>query len=272
MTDVSPPPQTPLRVLIKGANDVASAVAHVLFSEGRQVLLVEEPVPSAVRRGMAFASAVGAGEMTVEGVHAVRVKDLGEAERILLRGREIPLLVADPREVVTQWRPEVIVDARMRKKRWSDTQITEAPLVIGLGPGFRAEGNAHLVIETNPGPHLGRTITEGEAEAYTGIPQGILGYSHERYLYAPADGIFRTPLTIGSEVSVGGTVGQVGDHLLQAPVGGIIRGILPTGIPVTTGQKLVDIDPRGDPEAVSRFTDRARAIASAVAAALRSRT
>ena len=44
-----------------------------------------------------------------------------------------------------------------------DTKLGDAPLVIGIGPGFSAGDNAHAVIETNRGYHLGRVIWRGAA-------------------------------------------------------------------------------------------------------------
>jgi 2-polyprenyl-6-methoxyphenol hydroxylase-like FAD-dependent oxidoreductase len=45
-------------VLVRGAGDVGSAVATVLFRAGYAVALHDEPAPAAPRRGMAFADAV----------------------------------------------------------------------------------------------------------------------------------------------------------------------------------------------------------------------
>ena len=45
-------------VLIRGGNDIASAVAHRLFTAGYAVIILEAPQPLTVRRGMAYASAV----------------------------------------------------------------------------------------------------------------------------------------------------------------------------------------------------------------------
>ena len=45
-------------VLVLGAGDVGSAVAHALFHAGRAVVLQDGPAPPAApRRGMAFADA-----------------------------------------------------------------------------------------------------------------------------------------------------------------------------------------------------------------------
>lgn len=53
------------------------------------------------------------------------------------------------------YRPEVVIDAVMAKRNIG-TCITDAPLVIGIGPGFTAGEDCHFVIETKRGHDLGR--------------------------------------------------------------------------------------------------------------------
>jgi xanthine dehydrogenase accessory factor len=261
-----PTPQR-LLVAIRGGGDLASAVAHRLFRDGRAVIIVESPEPRVVRRRMAFAQAVFEGEATVEGVRAVRT-DAGPALERLLQSREaIPLLVDPDWASIRGLKPTVLVDARMRKRERSDSSVAEAPLVIGLGPGFLAGREAHVVIETARGPALGTVITRGEALPYDGKPVDLGGFTTERYLYAPTGGIFRTPLDIGARVRAGETLGEVAGAPLVATVGGTIRGILRDGVRVRQGQKLVDIDPREEP-VLTGISQKAQAIAAGVAAAI----
>jgi xanthine dehydrogenase accessory factor len=58
------------RVLVRGAGDVGSAVAHRLFGAGYGVVVHEEPEPTATRRGMAFADAAFDGHAVLAGVRA----------------------------------------------------------------------------------------------------------------------------------------------------------------------------------------------------------
>ncbi|MCJ7715721.1 MAG: hypothetical protein MUO54_04280, partial [Anaerolineales bacterium] len=92
--------------------------------------------------------------------------------------------------------PDVVVDARMRKQSPSEGKEL-ASLVIGLGPGFVADENCHAVIETNRGHNLGRVLWRGVAEQDTGIPGSVQGYSSERVLRSPGDGILQTKTEIG---------------------------------------------------------------------------
>ncbi|MFQ5840445.1 MAG: selenium-dependent molybdenum cofactor biosynthesis protein YqeB [Candidatus Methylomirabilales bacterium] len=258
----------PLLVLIKGGNDVASAVALALFAEGYRVIVLEGASPRTVRRHMAFASAIFEGGITIQGVGGVRVEDPASARDLAGGGQVIPVLVADLSEALDRLRPTIVVDARMNKQGRSDTRKAEAPLVIGLGPGFTAPHDVHLVIETNRGPHLGAAIREGAAEPYTGIPIDIEGVGRERYTYAPVAGAFRTQLDIGDSVRAGEIVGHVGEIPLTAEVSGIVRGIVKDGLSVAKGQKLVDLDPRGRPESAVTFSDRAIGIANGVIRAI----
>ncbi|HSB68047.1 MAG TPA: selenium-dependent molybdenum cofactor biosynthesis protein YqeB [Candidatus Methylomirabilis sp.] len=255
-------------LLVRGGNDIASAVAHRLFTAGHPVIILEASRPLTVRRGMAYASAVYEGRVTLQGVTAEHVPTIEQALALLMSRQAIPVLAGDDGRVLTELQPAVIVDARLRKKERSGSRITDAPLVIGLGPGFAAGVEAHLVIETNRGPNLGRIITEGEAEPYTGEPVEIAGHSKDRYLYAPRGGAFRTTLDLGQQVEAGQVVGNVEGELLTARVGGIIRGIVKDGLLVQAGAKLVDIDPRGDARYLSELSQKAWTIADAVLTAI----
>ena len=73
----------------------------------------------------------------------------------------------------------------------AETVTDDAPLVIGLGPGFAAGVDCHVVVETNRGHHLGRLIHHGSAEPDTGMPGDIAGYRAQRVLRAPLSGVFQ---------------------------------------------------------------------------------
>jgi len=257
-------------IAIRGGNDIASAVAHRLFSAGHPVVIIEAPQPLTVRRGMAYASAAYEGRVTLEGVTAEYAPRLERVLELLQKRSAIPVVTIPDEDVRRALQPGVVVDARLRKKERSTSRAGDAPLVIGLGPGFTAGVEAHVVIETNRGPNLGRIITEGEADAYTGEPVEIAGHAKDRYLYAPRAGIFHTPLDLGATIEAGQVAGIVEGERLIAKVGGIIRGIVKDGLTVQAGAKLVDIDPRGDPARLSELSQKAWTIAEAVLAAIRS--
>lgn len=257
------------RVMVLGGNDIASAVAHRLFTAGYSVVILEAPQPLTVRRGMAYASAVYRGRIALEGVTAEHAPTFPRARELLTSRAAIPVVAGGVEEFLPAFRPRVILDARFRKKERSTSRVSDAPLVIGLGPGFTAGVEAHIVIETNRGPNLGRIITQGDADPYTGEPVEIAGHAKDRYLYAPRAGTFRTRLDVGNRVEAGQVVGHVEGVPLITSVGGIIRGIVKDGLRVQEGTKLVDTDPRGDPAALSELSAKAWRIADAVLAVIR---
>ena len=178
-----------LKVLIRGGGEMASGIAHRLHQSHMHVLITEVHNPTAVRRSLAFAEAVYLGSQTIENVKAVTVKDVAEA-KIQWQSDQIPLLVDPDARVRESLQPDVIVDAIMAKKN-SSTKISDAPLVLGIGPGFVTGVHAHAVVESNRGYNLGRVIWNGTAEPDTGIPAAVSGYAEARVFRAPRNGCFK---------------------------------------------------------------------------------
>ncbi len=255
-------------ILIKGGGDIGTAVAIRMHGAGRQVVVAEAPGSPILRREISFGAAIDKGEILVIGVWA-RPAGTEAETRALLAKRVVPVWTAGWAGALHALSPQVLIDARMvKRERNSETRKDHAPLVIGLGPGFTAGQDVHLVIETNHGPNLGRIIREGSAEPYTGIARVIQGYGQERYLYAPTGGTFLTTNEIGMRVEADEVVGRIGEQDLRSRFPGIIRGILKSGTAVRKGQKLVDIDPRREEITTRTFTDRALRIAEAVLQAI----
>lgn len=245
------------RVVIKGGGDLGTGVAHRLFRSAFFVVILELPQPRVIRRLVSFAEAVYEKEWVVEGVTA---RQLSSAPT--KRPDFIPVLVDPEGAQISSIRPHVIVDARMAKRNLG-TRIDEAPLVIGLGPGFTARKDVHLVVETMRGHDLGRLYTKGSALPNTGIPASVEGYSRERVLRAPTDGIFHALSNLGDQVNAGELVAKVDGAPLVAPISGVLRGMLHSGLAVKAGDKVGDIDPRWDVD-VRTISDKARSIGGAV--------
>jgi xanthine dehydrogenase accessory factor len=255
-----------LVVLIKGGGEVASGVAHKLVRARLRVCLTETAQPLAVSRGVAFCEAVYDGEKEVEGVTARRVES-GVDILKLWREDQIPVIVDPETSVRKTLKPDVLVDAIMAKKNLG-TKKGQAPLVIGLGPGFRAGKDVHLVIETNNSERLGRVILEGEAEKNTGIPIAIGGLTHERALHAETDGLFLTDREIGNTAKAGEVIATVAGKPVRAEIDGIVRAMLRNEVEVTKGTKLGEIDPSGNIEDCYTIRPRVRAIAGGVLEAI----
>ena len=123
-------------VLIRGAGDLATGIALRLFRSHLRVAMTDLPQPTAIRRTVCFSQAILYGSYQVEDVTAERAETEADVRRILAAG-QIPVL-ADSRAACRAWlRPDVLVDAILAKKNLG-TAITDAPLVIGVGPGFCA--------------------------------------------------------------------------------------------------------------------------------------
>lgn len=253
-------------VLIRGAGDLASGIALRLFRSGLSVAMTDLPSPTAIRRTVAFSEAIVHGETEVEGVVARRVETAAETLETLKKGI-IPVL-ADP-ECTCRYelKPDVVVDAILAKRNLGTT-IANAPIVIGVGPGFTAGTDCHAVVETMRGHTLGRVIYEGSALPNTNIPGLIGGFAGERVLRAPSDGTFRSVASIGDLVNEGDTVGYVGDAPMKCTISGVLRGLIADGTMVHKGMKSGDVDPRGDVSYCQTASDKALAIGGGVLEAI----
>ena len=252
-----------LVVLIRGAGEIASGVAHRLQRSHFKVCMIEIPHPLAVRRAVAFSEAIYEGEKEVEDVRAKFISKPEEIESVWKKG-DIPILIdPDGKKTRNFSRPDVLVDAIMAKKNLG-TQVNDAPLVIGLGPGFAAGKDVHTVIETNRGHDLGKMILKGTAEPDTGIPGEIGGYMMERLLRTMKKGIFHPQKSIGDRVNKGLVVAVVDDFPVIAKISGVLRGLLREGAEVRKGMKVGDIDPRSKRESCFTISDKARAIGGGV--------
>jgi len=256
-----------LTVLIRGGGEVASGVAHRLHLSHFKICMTEISRPLAVRREVAFSEAIYEGEKEVEGVRAKLISTPEEIASVWKKN-DIPILVDPDAKKATKFlKPDVLVDAIMAKKNLG-TQINDARFVIGLGPGFAAGEDVHVVVETNRGHLLGKMILSGTAEPDTGIPGEIGGYTIERVLRTMKRGIFHPQKSIGDRINEGAVVAVADDFPIVAKISGIVRGLLREGVEVKKGMKVGDIDPRGKKQSCFTVSDKARAIGGGVLEAI----
>ncbi len=255
-----------LLVLIKGAGDLGTGVAHRLHRAGMQVVVTELAQPTVIRRAVSLAEAVYEGEAAVEGLRARLVQDAREARRALAAG-VAPVLVDPQANITAELHPHAVVDARMAKRNLG-TRLDEAEVVVGLGPGFVAGRDVHAVIETARGHYLGRVLLAGEAAPDTGVPGAVGGESARRILRAPADGVFQAFRRIGDPVAEDEALAQVDDQPVEARLSGVLRGILRDGLTVHRGMKVGDIDPRGVRDYCFTISDKALAVGGGVLEAI----
>lgn len=304
-----------LLIICRGAGDLATGIIHRLHRAGHRVIALETDYPAAIRRQVSFCEAVYDGSAAVEGVTARLVPALNDAKNdteiateadaetdtetysgindtpaahiasekwdrsaieAVLEAGEVPLLIDPKGESIALLRPDVVVDAIIAKKNLGTT-INMAPLVIGVGPGFTAGQDVHLVIESMRGHNLARIITDGMAQPNTGVPGNIAGFTSERVIHAPAAGYIHDVRKIGDIVQKGDEIARIYtdkesyDNALSeyvpvnATITGIIRGLIREGYYFREGFKIADIDPR-ESELTNCFTisDKARSIAGSV--------
>lgn len=258
---------THLLILIRGGGEVASGVAHRLARAHLRVCMTETSQPLAVSRGTAFSEAIFDGIKTIEGLTAELVSASSEEIYRVWQQGNIPIVIDPEVSVKEKIKPDVLVDATMAKRNLG-TKLTDAPLVIGLGPGFQAGIDVHMVVETNHSNNLGKVILKGEAEKNTGTPVAIDGLTEERVVWAPWSGIFNTDREIGDSVDAHQIVGRVGDQPVLAPIRGMLRGLMRNGVRVSEGSKLIEVDPVNDKEVCYTIRDKMRAIAGGVLEAI----
>lgn len=304
-----------LLIICRGAGDLATGIIHRLHRAGHRVIALETDYPAAIRRQVSFCEAVYDGSAAVEGVTARLVPALTDAENdteiateadtetdaetysglndtptahivsekwsrsaieAVLEAGEVPLLIDPTGESIVLLKPDVVIDAIIAKKNLGTT-INMAPLVIGVGPGFTAGNDVHLVIESMRGHNLARIITDGMAQPNTGVPGNIAGFTSERVIHAPAAGYIHDVRKIGDIVQKGDEIARIypdkgsfdnelSEYVpVNATITGIIRGLIREGDYFKKGFKIADIDPR-ESELTNCFTisDKARSIAGSV--------
>lgn len=254
-------------VVVRGGGDLATGCIHRLWSAGFKVLVLECACPAAIRRQVAVCEAVYEGSNVFEGMTAILIQDIVEAEAVWQAGN-VPVLVDEAGESIQALKPDVVIDAIIAKKNLG-TSKDMAPLTVALGPGFEAGVDVDAVVETKRGHNLGRIILVGKAAPNSGVPGNIGGYTSERVLHSEAAGTMHIIHGIGEIVEQGDVIAEIVSENEKVPVKatitGIIRGMIREGYVVPQGFKIADIDPRKE-ELANCFTisDKARCIAGSV--------
>jgi len=253
-------------ILIKGAGDLATGVAHRLKQCGFNIVMTEISEPTMVRRTVAFSQAVYDKEVEVEGIKAVLASEKQDIYNIIEAGN-IAILVDEDANIVDEIKPDIIIDAIIAKKNLG-THIDDAKIVIALGPGFTAGFDCHCVVETKRGHYLGKTIYNGSAIPNTGVPGDIGGYTKERIIRATDNGKIAPVACIGDYVEKGDIVAYVNETPIFAEINGIVRGMLQKDVKVFKGMKSGDIDPRCEKDHCFTISDKARSIGGGVLEAI----
>lgn len=257
------------KIWIRGAGDLATGIALRLYRSGFDIIMSDTAVPTTVRRTVAFSPAVYTGETSVEGITGKLCENISMIDTVIESGC-IPVIVDPSGEIMKEYKPDVIVDAIIAKTNIG-TKITDADIVIGVGPGFEAGVDCHAVVETKRGHNLGRVLWSGSAYPNTGVPGNIGGYTVERIIRATADGVFKAKVNIGDYVKAGDLLAYCDETPVYANIDGIVRGLLQDGVKVKTGMKSGDVDPRAEKEYCFTVSDKASAIGGGVLEAILSK-
>jgi xanthine dehydrogenase accessory factor len=269
--------------LMCGGGDLATGVALRLHRAGWRVLIAELPQPLAIRRTVAFASAIYDGSIEVEGTIGERIAAATEAARVWQADR-IPVLIDPDRTAAAALHPIALIDAIMAKRN-TGTRIGDTPIVIALGPGFTAGSDCHAVVETQRGHNLGRVYYRGAAQPDSGTPGNVGGQDALRVVRAPVSGVFYAHRQIGDRLKAGEAIGRVItvdvsltdsaawrlaaiDRDASQPLGivvktkidGVLRGILHDGLKISANTKIADVDPRGEVENCFTVSDKSWAV------------
>ena len=248
-------------IIIRGAGDLATAIAIRLHNSGFRVVCLEVAKPTVIRRTVSFAQAVFEGQACVEGVRS-RLVSIDDMEKAFSEDF-VPVLIDPAGDAIRILHPAVLIDAIIAKRNLG-TSRDMAPFTVALGPGFVAGVDVDCVVETARGHNLARLIYSGSAAPNTGIPGNIEGFTSERVIHSPCSGTFRSVKKIGDIVAKGDVIAEVDGMPVRATIDGMIRGLLHDGLDVPEHFKIADIDPRGSRADYLTCSDKARALGGAV--------
>lgn len=253
--------------LILGTNEIASAIGAYLHHRGYGVVLSHDPIPPVIRRKMAFHDALFDEIIDIDGVGAVRADSGLEVQAGLARRNGVIITELGILDLMILRTLNVLIDARMQKYQVTPDLRRLAHVTIGLGPGFTAENNCDIAIETRPGK-AGRIIRSGTTDAADGTPDLLGTRGAERFVRSAFAGRWHSPLEIGTRIFRDFVVGHLGGEPIRAPFDGILRGVVRDGTEVPAEVKLLEVDPRGRNARFTGIDNRGHAIAKAVCNAL----
>ena len=255
------------RIVVRGGGDLATGTIHRLWSAGLRVLVLEAEHPAAIRRQVSLCEAVYEGETTVEGLRAVRVASLAEADAVWAQN------------AVPVWWPEGRVPGCGKACRaggchhcqeksrnhagYGSADHCPRPRLCGRAGCGRGGGDQ---ARPQTGPHHPGRLCCAELRC-AGRHRRLWGRAGHPFARA---GVFRNRRAIADFVEAGETIA-----LLETPEGetvpvttqisGILRGLLRDGYPVAKGFKVADVDPRREElENCFLISDKARCIAGSV--------
>lgn len=253
-------------VVIRGAGDLATGIALRLHRAGYQIVMTDLPAPTSIRRTVCFSEAIRLGEMTVEDISARKAETPEEALTLAQSG--VVAVLADPAGAcIPTLRPGAVVDAILAKKNLG-TALTDAPVVIGVGPGFTVGTDCHAAVETMRGHSAGPGAVHGSLCPTPASPASSAGAAASGSSVPRRTAFLSRRMEIGQLVQEGEIAATVNGKPMRCTLTGCLRGLLQGGLQVHEGMKCGDIDPRGQQANCFTASDKATAIGGGVLEAL----
>jgi xanthine dehydrogenase accessory factor len=252
-----------LIILIRGGGEIGSAIAHRLSRSHFRVCITEVASPLAVNRGTCFSEAVYDNTKTIEGITAETTAVSLEKIYRIWRNGKIPVVVDPELAVKPLILPDVLVNAMMLERETS-AKMSDAPLVIGIGTGFDAGGNVHMVVESSKGNDLGKVLISGKSGETKQNPKGIAELVDEGNVYSAESGVFTTGKSIGDSVVIDDTIGKIDDVSVKAPISGILCGLIRNEVKVLAHTRLAEIDSVNNKSVCFSIRDIPRSVAGGV--------
>lgn len=254
-------------ILVRSGGNIASGIIYRLTRAGYKVVVNELPIPKMLRREASYGAAVHRGEMVLERIRSRHVF-LPEVKKTLDE-YVVPVVTEPYEKVLDVLQPMVVVDSIHANKNLG-TSIDDAPLVIAVGAGFDASEDVDVVVEATRSYNMGRCIYDGKALSEKAAAARTKKSNRERIMYAPCDGLFTARRYIGEEVEKNEVIGYIDETPIKAEISGILRGALKSGLLVSKGDKILDIDHELNEIDCFSLSDRALAIGGGVVEAVRS--
>ncbi|MCR5636340.1 MAG: hypothetical protein K6F76_04060 [Clostridiales bacterium] len=213
-----------MKVLIKGAGCVGSAIALRLFRCGFDIIMSELEKPTSIFREICFSQAIYEKSATIEDITAVYAHNTDEAY-ITLANRKIAVMADPELKCIETIKPAVFIDT-VCEERIRKTKITDASIVIRIANGC-PEKDCHAVIEAISDTGCGKAIyssrlsEKGNKYKKEASKPGI-GFSH-----ALSNGSFTPSAKINQTLHAGQIIGYIDNLPVRTAVGGVLKGILP---------------------------------------------
>jgi xanthine dehydrogenase accessory factor len=254
--------------IILGTNEIASAIAVHLCRSGWATVLLHDPLLPVTRRAMAFHDALFDDRTMVEEIRGERADT----------AREIASIVGKPKCVAVTWlgftdllafgSPLVLVDARLQKTEVTPNLRNLAAITVGLGPNFSVGSDCDIAVDTQS-ERCGAAIEAGPARAPAGRSRLAGDAAAARFVHADRNGLWHTPIEIGTRVFKGVVLGHLDELPVESPTDGIVRGIVRDGLDVPAGVELLEIDRYARRGSWTGMDERGCRIADATVKAIR---